>query len=163
MIVETEAYAGPHDLASHAAKGKTKRTSVMFAEAGLWYVYSIYGFYHCLNIITERKDYPSAVLIRSLVPLEGIKYMEQSRKIDSLINLANGPGKLCQALKIDKALNNTSAVLKNSILFIENRGIKIAAQNIIKAARVGVDYAGVWKNKPLRFYVKDNKFVSNKI
>lgn len=157
MITETEAYVGPDDLASHASKGKTNRTSVMFGEASVWYVYLIYGFYYCLNIVTEKKDYPSAVLIRALEPLKGIKYMKQHRNIDILTNLTNGPGKLCQALKIDKALNNTSAVLKNSTLFIEDRGLKIASKNIIKTARIGVDYAGEWKNKLLRFYVKNKE------
>ena len=162
IIVETEAYVGPHDLASHASKGKTDRTSVMFSDAGVWYVYLIYGFYYCLNIVTEKNEYPSAVLIRSLEPLEGIEYMKQNRKIDILNNLASGPGKLCQALKIDKIFNRASAISKESLLYIEDRGIKISSQDITKSPRVGVDYAGEWKDKLLRFYVKDSKFVSKK-
>ena len=161
IIVETEVYAGPHDLASHASKGKTNRTSVMFSEAGVWYVYLVYGFYYVLNIVTEEKDYPSAVLIRALEPLEGIEYMKQYRKTDAITNLTSGPGKLCQALKIDKTVNNTSAVLKNSTLFMEDRGIKVSSKNIIKTTRIGVDYAGEWKDKPLRFYVKNNGHVKN--
>lgn len=161
MIIETEAYVGPHDLACHASKGKTNRTSVMFGEAGIWYIYLIYGFYYCLNIVTEEKDYPSAVLIRSLEPLEGIEYMKCHRKTDIMSNLASGPGKLCQALEIDKTLNNTSAVLKNSALFIEDRGIKIASKNMVKATRIGVGYAGEWKDKLLRFYVKNNGYIKN--
>lgn len=156
MIIETEAYIGPHDLACHASKGKTSRTSVMFGEAGIWYIYLIYGFYYCLNMVTEEKEYPSAVLIRSLEPLEGIEYMKRHRNTDIMSNLASGPGKLCQALKINKTLNNTSAILKNSALFIEDQGIKISPKNIVKATRIGVDYAGEWKDKLLRFYVNQN-------
>lgn len=148
MIVETEAYVGPHDLASHASKGKTERTKIMFEPAGTWYVYFIYGMYHCLNIVTEAKDHPSAVLIRALEPLENI-----SGKTD-------GPAKLCRALNITKNLNNTSAVSQNSQLYIEDRGIKISKNSIIRAKRIGINYAGVWKNKLLRFYIKGNKFVS---
>jgi len=150
MIVETEAYVGPHDLASHASKGKTERTKVMFEKAGVWYVYLIYGMYHCLNIVTEEKGYPSAVLIRALeLEVEGKK-------------IANGPGKLCRALGIDRKLNGVSAVAKNAQLFIEDRGEKIPRNKIVKAKRIGVDYAGKWKDELLRFYIKGNKFVSKK-
>lgn len=148
IIVETEAYVGPHDLACHASKGKTQRTKVMFESAGVWYVYFIYGMYHCLNIVTETKDYPSAVLIRALEPLKNIH--------DS----TNGPSKLCRALNITRSLNNTSAISKNSKLYIEDRGIKITKNKIVSAKRIGVDYAGKWKDKLLRFYIKENKFVS---
>lgn len=150
IIVETEAYVGPHDLACHASKGKTQRTKVMFEQAGIWYVYFIYGMYHCLNIVTEAKDYPSAVLIRALEPLENVD------------GSTNGPSKLCRALKIDRRLNNTSAVSKNYALYIEDRNIKIPQNKIVRAKRIGVDYAGPWKDKLLRFYIKGNKFVSKK-
>lgn len=150
MIVETEAYVGPHDLACHASKGRTERTKVMFESAGTWYVYMIYGMYHCLNIVTEDKDYPSAVLIRALEPVERLK---------NVVN-TNGPGKLCRAFKIDKKINCTSAIAKNSKLYFEDRRIKIPKSKIAKAKRIGVDYAGKWKDKPLRFYIKGNKFVS---
>jgi len=150
MIVETEAYVGPHDLACHASKGKTERTKVMFESAGTWYIYFIYGMYHCLNIVTEAKDYPSAVLIRALEPLENIE------------SSTNGPAKLCRALKIDRRLNSTSAISKSSKLYIEDREIAIPKNKIISAKRIGVDYAGKWKNKPLRFYIKENKFVSKR-
>jgi DNA-3-methyladenine glycosylase len=120
----------------------------MFESAGTWYVYMIYGMYHCLNIVTEAKDYPSAVLIRALEP------------VGLLTDQANGPGKLCRALEIDKKLNCSSAVSKNSKLYIEGRGIKIPKTRIIKTKRIGVDYAREWKDKKLRFYIKGNKFVS---
>ncbi len=160
IIVETEAYVGPHDHACHASKGKTDRTGVMFKDAGFWYIYLIYGFYYCLNIVTEDKDYPSAVLIRAIEPLEGIEEMKKYRKTDNVVNLTSGPGKLCQALAIDKKLNCTSAVSENAELYIEDRGIKISRNQIAKAKRIGVDYAGIWKDKLLRFYLKNNRFVS---
>lgn len=155
IITETEAYIGPHDLASHASKGKTQRTKIMFCEAGTWYVYLVYGFYYCLNVITEEEDYPAAVLIRSIKPLEGLEEMKKNRKKETEENLANGPGKLCQALEINKNFNNTSAISKDSFLYIEDRGIKVSPQNIIRAKRIGVDYAGKWKDRLLRFHIKE--------
>ena len=170
MIVETEAYVGPHDLASHASKGKTERTKLMFEPAGTRYVYMIYGMYHCLNIVTEAKDYPAAVLIRALeltekVPssqltVPGKKKLRTNPRV--IAKPANGPGKLCRFLKIDKKINGTSAVSKNAKLYLEDREIRIPKNKIVKAKRVGVDYAGKWKNKPLRFYIEGNKFVSKK-
>ncbi len=160
VIVETEAYVGPHDLACHASKGKTERTRIMFENSGIWYVYMIYGFYYCLNIVTEAKNYPSAVLIRALEPLEGIEKMKKNRQIDDFANLTSGPGKLCQALRIDKKFNYASAVKPNPELYIEDRNLKISPRQIQKAKRIGVDYAGAWKNKLLRFYIKNNNFVN---
>jgi DNA-3-methyladenine glycosylase len=162
LIVETEAYVGPHDLASHASRGRTQRTSTMFRDAGHWYVYMVYGFYHCLNIVTENEDYPAAVLIRAIEPLEGIERMKKNRHTNDIKNLASGPGKLCRALEIDKKLNSTSALLVNSKLYIEDRDVKIPPEEIKKTARVGVDYAGHWARKPLRFYVAGNEFVSKR-
>jgi len=157
-IVETEAYLGPHDLACHAAKGRTKRTDVMFGAAGHAYVYFIYGFYNMLNLVTEAKDYPAAVLIRAVEPVRGIERMKQNRRSDSLDNLASGPGKLCQAFAIDRSLNGADVCGK--ILYLEDRGEptpKFAA-----TPRIGVDYAGKWKSKPLRFVVRGSKFVSKR-
>jgi len=159
-IVETEAYVGPHDLACHASKGRTKRTEVMFGLCGYWYIYMIYGFYYCLNIVTREKDYPAAVLIRALEPVDGVKEMIKNRNTDKIYNLTNGPGKLCQALEINKSLNCSSAVSFDSGLYIEDIGIKIANGNIIASRRVGVDYAKEWRDKPLRYYMKDSSFVS---
>ncbi len=160
IIVETEAYVGPHDAASHAFKGKTNRNQVMFFEGGFWYVYMIYGVYFNLNIVTEAKEYPAAILIRALEPLEGVEEMKKNRRVDKLTALASGPGKLCQALRIDKTLNCSSATNFGAKLFIEDRGIKIPPRKIVKAKRIGVDYAKEWKDKLLRYYVKDNLFVS---
>ncbi len=143
-IIETEAYVGPNDLASHASRGRTKRTEVMFAEGGCWYVYLIYGMYYCLNIVTENKDYPAAVLIRAIQPIKGIS---ANAKTD-------GPGKVSRALRIDKSLNFTAAFGKESKLWIEDWGIKTPKNKIKKSPRIGVDYAKQYKNKPWRFYIK---------
>ncbi|MFA6215367.1 MAG: DNA-3-methyladenine glycosylase [Patescibacteria group bacterium] len=142
-IIETEAYVGPNDKASHASKGKTPRTAVMFGEPGFWYIYLIYGMYYCLNIVTEPKDYPAAVLIRAIKPISGFK---QKIKTD-------GPGKLCRELKIDKTLNDLPAFGSPTKLWIEDRGLKIKPSQIKKSPRVGVDYAGEYKNKLWRFYL----------
>ena len=155
-IVETEAYLGPHDLACHAAKGRTKRTEVMFGAAGHAYVYFIYGSYNMLNLVTEAKDYPAAVLIRAVEPVRGIEQMKHNRKNEQLGSLASGPGKLCQAFAIDRSLNGQDVCGK--VLYLEDRGEP--TPKFDATPRIGVDYAGKWKAKPLRFVVRDSKFVS---
>jgi DNA-3-methyladenine glycosylase len=155
-IVETEAYLGPHDLACHAAKGRTKRTEVMFGAAGHAYVYFIYGSYNMLNLVTEAKDYPAAVLIRAVEPVRGIARMKQNRQNQELRSLASGPGKLCQAFAIDRSLNGQDVCGK--VLYLEDRGEP--PPKFDATPRIGVDYAGKWKAKPLRFVVRDSKFVS---
>ena len=157
-IVETEAYIGPQDLACHAAKGRTKRTEVMFGPPGHAYVYFIYGFYHMLNLVTEAQDYPAAVLIRAVEPMKGMELMKQRRRSDELRNLASGPGKLCQAFAIDRSLNGADVCAK--ALYIEDRGEP--PPKILSTARIGVDYAGKWKDKRLRFVVPGNEFVSKR-
>jgi DNA-3-methyladenine glycosylase len=155
-IVETEAYVGPQDLACHASKGRTARTEVMFGPAGHAYVYFIYGFYNMLNLVTERKNHPAAVLIRAVEPMTGIELMRARRQLDNLRDLASGPGKLCQAFAIDRSLNG--ADLCDDVLYVEERG---ELQPKIRATpRVGVDYAGKWKDKRYRFLVRDSDFVS---
>src|SRR4051812_20810582 len=139
VIVETEAYVGPHDLACHASKGRTRRTEIMFGPAGFAYVYMIYGFYFCLNVVTEREGYPAAVLIRAIEPLENVEIMRRFRNnAPRDIDIASGPGKLCRALSIDKALNGED--LLGSVLWIEERNLKPG--RIASSPRVGVDYAG---------------------
>ena len=156
-IVETEAYVGPHDLACHASKGHTPRTSVMFGPPGYAYVYMIYGFYFCLNVVTEPLGYPAAVLIRAVEPLENVDLMRQLRNNPECeTNIASGPGKLCMAMSIDKQLNG--ADLLGAAIWIEDR--KLDPGPIGASPRVGVDYAGEFKEKPWRFYVKDNPHVS---
>lgn len=155
-IVETEAYVGPKDLACHASRGRTARTEIMFGPAGFTYVYFIYGVYYCLNIVTEEVDHASAVLIRALEPVEGIELMKKRRRIEELRNLASGPGKLCQAFAIDKSLNGADVCA--GVLYVEDRGEP--APKILATPRIGVDYAGKWKDKPWRFLIRGNEFVS---
>ena len=156
-IVETEAYVGPHDLACHASKGKTPRTTIMFAKGGCAYVYMIYGFYFCLNAVTEPEDYPAAVLIRAVEPLDHVTVMRRlRRKPERDTNIASGPGKLCMAMAIDKALNG--ADLTGNDLWIEDRNLE--AGTIETTPRVGVDYAGEYRDKPWRFYIRGNPHVS---
>ncbi len=144
-IVETEAYLGPHDLAAHSAKGRTARTEVMFGPPGHAYVYLIYGMYWCMNVVTEEEGHASAVLIRALEPINGIE------------DKTKGPGLLCQAMHIDKKLNGVD--LTSGDFFIEKPPVP-EKFIIAKKPRIGVDYAGVWARRLLRFYVKGNTFVS---
>jgi DNA-3-methyladenine glycosylase len=155
-IVETEAYVGPHDLACHAAKGRTARTEVMFGPPGHAYVYFIYGVYYCLNIVTEETGHASAVLIRAVEPVEGVELMERRRKTSELRKLASGPGKLCLAMSIDKALNGVD--MRGNVLYVEDRGE--TRPKIVARPRIGVDYAGKWKDKPWRFLIRGSEFVS---
>lgn len=134
-IIEVEAYVGPRDKACHASKGKTQRTEVMFGQGGLAYVYLIYGMYHCLNVVTEREEFPAAVLIRA-IEVDGV--------------LIDGPGRLCRALQIDRTLNRIDLTTQESLWF-EDRGDRIARSQIAAFPRIGVDYAGAWAKKPWRF------------
>ena len=159
-IVETEAYIGEDDLACHASKGRTPRTEMLYQKAGTAYVYLVYGMYHCFNIVTEHADFPSAVLIRAVEPTEGIEEMQKRRRQKALHNLASGPGKLCMALGITKRINGKTVL--GSALYIEDRGEIVPQKDIIKAKRVGVDYAKHCKDYRWRFYIKGNGFVSKK-
>ncbi len=150
QITETEAYCGPDDLASHASRGRTPRTEVMFGEPGYWYVYLIYGMYYCLNVVTEKKDYPAAVLIRSVMPASGLPANVKT----------DGPGKLCRAFQINESantysrLNHSPAFGPRAALWIEDRGVKLKTGSIKKVPRVGVDYAGEYRDKRWRFYIR---------
>lgn len=146
-IVETEAYLGPHDLAAHSCKGLTPRTKTMFGPAGYAYVYLIYGMYHCMNVVTEKEGHASAVLLRAIEPIKNIQGRTQ------------GPGLLCKAMLITKELNNHDLISDNFYLAEPPR---IESFKIIKKPRIGVDYAGTWAKKLLRFYIKDNPFVSKR-
>jgi DNA-3-methyladenine glycosylase len=138
-IVETEAYVGLEDKASHASRGKTPRTKTMFGPAGRLYVYLIYGMYHCLNIVTEKRGYPAAVLIRAIEPVFGIE------------GKSDGPGKLCRELRLTREHTGLD-VTKSKKIFIKDIGIK--PKKIISTPRIGVDYAGKWAKKKWRFLIK---------
>lgn len=152
-IVETEAYLGSKDLACHSAKGFTERTKIMFGPAGHAYVYFVYGMHYCLNVVTEKENNPRAVLIRALEPIIVPPDKKGRRSL-------NGPAKLCKEFKIDKKLNGWSLTIGKK-LWIE-KGENIKPSQIKKSKRVGVDYAGTWKDRLLRFYIKNNDFVSKK-
>lgn len=146
MIMETEAYHGPHDRASHASRGMTKRTEIMFGPPGRAYVYLIYGMYHCLNFVTMPKGFPAAVLIR------GVKSEKLTRLPDGQEVKSDGPGKLCRALNVTRKLNGAGPDSKE--LWIEDRGMHISRSRIVSCPRVGVEYAGLWKHKQWRFALK---------
>ncbi|RMD59102.1 DNA-3-methyladenine glycosylase [Candidatus Parcubacteria bacterium] len=145
-IVETEAYCGPQDLASHASRGRTPRNEVMFGPPGYFYVYFVYGMHFMLNVVTEREGYPAAVLIRAVEPLGGFSAPTK------------GPARLTRSLAIDKGFNGVPLGTQSG-LWIE-QGDTIKSHQIRRAPRVGVDYAGVYKDKKWRFYLKGNPFVS---
>jgi DNA-3-methyladenine glycosylase len=144
-IVETEAYKGPKDLAAHSARGRTQRTQVMFGPPGRAYVYLIYGFWNCLNVVTAAEGVPHAVLIRALEPVDGVT------------NTTHGPGLLCRALHIDRGLNG--ADLLGDTLWLE-RPVRYRPPRVARSTRIGVDYAGDWAHKPWRFYDRDSIYVS---
>lgn len=159
MIVETEAYIGQEDSASHASKGRTARTGVMFGPPGHTYVYLIYGMYHMLNLVTEAVDFPAAILIRAIEPVEGIERMRQHRHQNRTVSLANGPGKLCQALAIDRTLNRWD-VTQGQNLWLE-RGEVVAEEAIATGPRIGIDYARPKdRTAPWRFWHRHHQFVS---
>lgn len=146
-IVEVEAYLGEHDLAAHSCRGLTERTKIMFGEPGHAYVYLIYGIYHCVNVVTEPKGHASAVLIRAIEPIQGIEARTQ------------GPGLLCKAMHIDKRLNGHD--LLSSDFYVAKASVEEPVV-VVKKTRIGVDYAKHWAKRLLRFYIKDNPYVSKK-
>jgi DNA-3-methyladenine glycosylase len=160
MIVETEGYRGPEDRASHAYGGRrTKRTETMYQLGGTVYVYFVYGMYYQFNVVTNIRDTPHAVLVRALQPVEGIEDMRDRRQTHSDRNLTSGPGKLCIAMGIDRKLDRED--LLGERVWIEE-GEKIPRTRIATGPRVGIDYAEEWTEKPWRFWLKDNPFVSKR-
>jgi DNA-3-methyladenine glycosylase len=136
FIIETEAYIGQEDRASHAAVGRTDRNAAMWGPPGHAYVYLIYGIHHCLNIVTEETGFPAAVLIRALHPAEGVEVMRQNRAGRADSEVADGPGKLCQALQIDRGFNGADLVTGEQ-LFVET-GRRLADSSVQATARIGV-------------------------
>lgn len=147
MIIETEAYCGRNDKACHANNNKrTDRTEVMFGEPGHAYIYLCYGIHHLFNVVTNKEGLADAVLIRGIKPIDGIELIKERRNITSQKNLCNGPGKLTQALNIHTSY--TGCNLSEPPIWIEDRDIKIAEDQIQSSPRVGVDYAGEDALKP---------------
>ncbi len=152
-ITEVESYIGEDDLACHASKGRTPRTEIMFGPPGHAYIYLIYGMYNCLNVVTEIEGFPAAVLIRALQPILGREEMVIHRKGAKESNLATGPGKLCQALQIDRALNGVDLTNADSELFLIDDGFSVLPENIATSARIGVEYAGEHALLPWRYFL----------
>jgi len=145
-IVETEAYMGPEDLAAHSSRGRTARTEIMFGEPGHAYVYFIYGFWYCLNVVTAAAGVPHAVLLRALEPISGIT------------DKTWGPGLLCRAMNIDRRLNG--ADLLGDELWLERPAGRQPRVRITRTTRIGVDYAGDWAKRPWRFFDSASAYVS---
>lgn len=158
MIVETEAYRGPEDRASHAYGGRrTRRTETMYGQGGTAYVYFVYGMYYQFNVVTAGPDVPHAVLVRALEPVEGLSLMRRRRRGGTDQSLTSGPGKLCIALGIDRRLDR--ADLLGDRIWLEE-GRRIPASRIASGPRIGIDYAEGWVHRRWRFYLRHNPFVS---
>jgi len=154
IITETEAYRGEEDLACHARAGKTNRTRVMYGPPGYAYIYFNYGIHWLLNIVTEEKDFPAAVLIRAIKPTEGLEIIANRRKGIPRSQWTNGPAKICQALNLDNNFNGTDICAPESVLFVEE-GQKIQENAIAIKSRVGIQSVPEpWKSIPWRFQLK---------
>lgn len=162
VIVESEAYSGAVDKASHAFRNKlTNRTKTMFETGGIAYVYLCYGIHHLFNIVTNREGYADAVLIRAIQPVSGIKSILKRRNASKdSITLTNGPGKLSKALGIDMAYNGMD--LLSNYIWIEDNGYEVTSDQIVVSKRVGVDYAEEDADLPWRYYIKNNNWISKK-
>src|SRR5436309_2765914 len=162
-IVEVEAYDGPDDLACHASKGRTRRTEVMFEEAGHAYIYLVYGMHCCLNVVTGPVGYPSAVLIRALEPLQSGELMETGGARPGRIasgpwQITSGPGRLTRALRVDLSLNRVDLCAAGP-LHVE-AGETPRARDIVRGPRIGAEYAGPWARRPWRLGVRGSAALS---
>jgi len=157
-IVETEAYIGSWDKACHAHKGKRVANAPLFGPVGHAYVYFIYGMYYCLNFVSRTTQEPSGgVLIRAMEPIDGLEYMQHKRHTTKLHNLTSGPGKLTKALSITTVQNGVNLMQQGELYVLD--APKIDPKNIVVTTRVGISKAA---DEKLRFYIKDNPFVSKK-
>lgn len=157
-IVEVEAYLGPEDKASHAWEGRrTKRTETMYLPGGHLYIYLIYGMYYCLNVVVNATGIPHAVLVRAVEPLEGTDVMRELRGTREGYGLTNGPGKLCMAMDIGKGDNGRDLVTSSEI-WLEDDGY--TPEKIVCARRIGIEYAGEYRDRLWRYYIDENPWVS---
>lgn len=159
-IVETEAYNGIIDRASHAfGNRRTPRTATMFMNGGIAYVYLCYGIHEMFNVVTSTEGEPHAILIRAINPTDGLEFMMLRRNMQSLkTTITSGPGSVAKALGISRAINGIS--LQNDMIWIEDRGLSFNTNEIAAAPRIGVAYAAADALLPYRFYIKGNIYVS---
>jgi len=162
MIVETEAYRGPDDRASHSYNNRrTPRTEVMYKAGGVAYIYICYGMHHLTNVVTGPEEFAHAVLIRALQPVDGIEIMAERRKMKtSDVRLTKGPGALSVALGLTNELSGISLHSSATLLWIEDRGVKMDAEEVCAGKRIGVESAGEAAHWPWRYFVKGNRYVS---
>jgi len=170
-IVETEAYCGEIDEASHAYKRRrTARNEAMYSAPGTAYVYFTYGMHFCMNVVCGREGQPLAVLLRALEPLAGIEAMRQRRSVHpgksaravrppADRHITSGPARLCQAMHIDRALNGEDLVRSQRLYIAEYAGPRHAGR-VVRGPRIGIGYAGEWVDRPLRFYFEESEHVS---
>jgi DNA-3-methyladenine glycosylase len=166
-IVETEAYGGPEDLASHARAGLTRRTAPMFGDVGHAYVYLIYGMHDCLNVVAHSDDdQAGAVLLRAIEPVVGVEVMRRRRRreTDPDYKLASGPARLCQSMAVDRALDGHDLATGNGLwLATGESGVANGSRESVSVGpRIGVDYAGEWSARPWRFWLTGNAAVSRR-
>src|SRR5687768_3663012 len=162
-IVETEAYGGPDDLASHARAGRTRRTAPMYGPVGHAYVYLIYGMHECLNVVAYHGSAAGAVLLRALEPVIGVDLMRlrRRREGDADFKLCAGPARLCQAMAVDRALDAHDLTSGAQLWISEGTQGSESLGRITEGTRIGVDYAGAdWSARPLRFWLAGNPSVS---
>ena len=151
VIMETEAYRGQEDLACHARVGKTSRTEVMFGPPGRTYIYFVYGMHWLLNFVTEDDGFPGAVLIRAIIPKEGLEIISRRRNGQPKKQWTNGPAKICQAMNIDNQLNGINICARNAQVYVEN-GVGIESELIQASPRVGLNSVPEpWRSIPWRF------------
>lgn len=162
-IVETEAYAGPEDRASHARAGRTTRTTVMFGPPGRAYVYLVYGMHHCLNVVCDTDGTAAAVLIRAVEPISGVARMRERRGLESTpaARLAAGPARTCQALDVDRSHDGIDLITDERLWLASDGSMPPPAVKVLTGPRIGVDYAGGdWASRPWRFGIADSKALS---
>lgn len=169
IIVETEAYLGQRDKAAHSYKlHRSARNEPMYAPPGTAYVYFTYGMHHCFNVVAGAIDEPVAVLIRALEPQEGESLIrlnrsrgdERRRENLRISDLCSGPGKLCQALHIDRSLNGVDLAMDPRLFILRTKTRRVADTKLTNTVRVGIDSAGDWKNRRLRWYLTASPHVS---
>ncbi|CAN5574969.1 MAG: DNA-3-methyladenine glycosylase [Chloroflexi bacterium] len=158
-IVEVEAYRGPEDRAAHSSRGRTPRNAVMFGDPGHLYVYLIYGLHHCLNVVAGPGSKPEAVLIRAIELDEGLALARKRRGPRAVdYRLASGPGNVARALGVDRSLDGVD-LLTGPVRVEARSGAMPRAR---RGPRIGVDYAGAWAARPLRFWITDDRHVSRR-